>query len=409
MGAGDPAGDPGNVGGVTGRAALSDTLARVPPSGIRELGNLALGMEGVLPLYFGESNMPTPAFIVEAAAQAMRDGYTRYSQNAGLPMLREELARHYARLHGVSLDPATEIVVTASGLQALHLALRAIIDPGDEVLVLSPAWPNGSNIIELSHGVNVDVPFTLGDGRYELDFEALEAAAGPRARALLLTSPSNPLGWVATPEEQRRLLEFCRTRDMWLICDEVYERMYWTPELGLGEPAPSILRACEREDAVIVVQSFSKTYCMTGWRLGWLVLPDSIGRVVGDSNELFISHAPTFVQVAATAALAEGEATLAVMLEHYEANRELCMSALSAMPRVTVPRPEGAFYVFPRIDGLEDSAAFCRELLLAERVGLAPGAAFGTGGEGSVRLCYAGERQWLEDGFERLERFLTKV
>jgi aspartate aminotransferase len=390
---------------VSRRPAISESLARVPPSGIRELGNIAQGLDGVLPLYFGESNFPTPAFIVEAAAQAMRDGYTRYSQNAGLPALRAELAAHYVRLHEVELDPDTEIVVTASGLQAMHLALRAVIDPGDEVLVLSPAWPNGSNIIELSHGVNVDVPFVLGSQRYEIDFERLEALAGPRTRAMLVTSPSNPLGWVATPAEQRRLLEFCRAHDLWLICDEVYERMYWEAET-LGDPAPSILRVCEREDPVIVVQSFSKTYCMTGWRLGWLVLPRAIGPTVAASNELFVSHATTFVQVAGAAALAHGEAALAVMLEHFEANRELCLAALSSMPGVTVPRPEGAFYLFPRIAGLEDTATFCRELMLAERVGLAPGSAFGTGGEGSVRLCYAGEREWLELGFERLERFL---
>jgi aspartate/methionine/tyrosine aminotransferase len=154
------------------------------------------------------------------------------------------------------------------------------------------------------------------------------------------------------------------------------------------------------------VQSFSKTYCMTGWRLGWLVLPADIGPTVGASNELFISHAPTFVQVAATAALAQGEAAVAEMLAHFESNRELCLSALASLPGLTVPKPEGAFYLFPRIDGLEDTASFCRQLLISERVGLAPGSAFGTGGEGSVRLCYAGDRSWLEQGFERLERFL---
>jgi aspartate aminotransferase len=392
---------------MTPRPAMSETLARVPPSGIRELGNIALGLDGVLPLYFGESNFPTPAFIIDAAAQAMRDGFTRYSHNAGLPTLRAELAAHYLRLHEVTLDPETEIVVTASGLQALHLALRAVIDPGDEVLVLSPAWPNGSNIVELSHGVNVDVPFQLGDGRYEIDFELLDRLAGPRARALLVTSPSNPLGWVATPQEQRRLLEFCRARGMWLLCDEVYERMYWEGAEP-GQPAPSILCQAERDDAVIVVQSFSKTYCMTGWRLGWLVLPADIGPVVGSSNELFVSHAPTFVQVAATAALARGEESVALMLDHFRSNRELCISALSSLPGVTVPEPEGAFYVFPHIEGLEDTAGFCRDLLVQERVGLAPGSAFGTGGEGSVRLCYAGERAWLEQGFERLERFLRQ-
>jgi aspartate aminotransferase len=390
---------------VTPRQPISETLARVPLSGIREIGNLALGMEGVLPLYFGESNFPTPAFIVEAATQAMQDGWTRYSENAGIPALRQELAAQYERLHQVTLDPATEIIITASGLQALHIALRTVIDPGDEVLVLTPSWPNGANIVELSHGVKVEVPFTLADGRYAIDFERLDRVAGPKARALLMTSPSNPLGWVATTEEQRQLLEFCRARDMWLIADEVYERLYYEGD-RLGDPAPSILRACERDDLVIVTQSFSKTYCMTGWRVGWIVAPPSVGPTIANSNELFISHATTFVQVAATVALAEGEAALLGMLEHYEANREFCIEALGSLAQITVPRPSGAFYLFPEVEGLEDSQTFCRELLLHERVGLAPGSAFGTGGEGSLRLCYAGERAWLEQGIERLERFL---
>lgn len=362
-------------------------------------------MDGVLRLYFGESNVPTPQYIVDAAVRALADGYTFYSENAGLPSLRRTLAEHYLRLHGAALDPASEIVVTASGLQALHLAIRSVLDPGDEAIVFSPAWPNGSSIVRLAHGVPVDAPLRLADERYEIDFDALEAAAGPRTRFVLLTSPSNPLGWVATVDEQQRLLDFCRERGLWLIADEVYERIYYGDEPGT--PAPSILRLCDRDDAVHVVQSFSKAYCMTGWRVGWLVTRADVGRTVGPLNEFYVSHAATFAQVAAQTALEDGEGELRRMVEALRMKRDLCTAALRSLPGVTVPEPEGAFYLFPKIDGLTDSRAFCLRLLEEERVGLAPGSAFGGGGEGSVRICYAAEPDVLEPALERLGRFLA--
>ena len=173
-------------------------------------------MDGVLRLYFGESNVPTPAYIVEAAARALRDGHTFYSENAGLPSLRREIAAQYRRLHDVEVDPEHEVVVTASGLMALHLAIRSAIDPGDEAIILSPAWPNGAAIVALSHGVPVEVPLALTGDRYEIDFAALEAALTSRTRLILLTSPSNPLGWVARVDEQQRLLDLCRERGIWL-------------------------------------------------------------------------------------------------------------------------------------------------------------------------------------------------
>jgi aspartate aminotransferase len=382
------------------------SLDRVPYTGIRELGEAALAMDGVLRLYFGESNVPTPRFIVDAVARALADGYTFYSENAGLPSLRRALADHYRRLHDVTLDPASEIVVTASGLLALHLAIRSALDPGDEALILSPAWPNGASIVTLAHGVPVDVQLVLADERYEIDFAALEAAAGPRTRLVLLTSPSNPLGWVAELEEQRRLLEFCRERGLWLVADEVYERIYYEGDEA-GSPAPSILRLCDRDDAVHVVQSFSKTYCMTGWRVGWLVTRADVGTKLGQLNEFYVSHAATFAQVAAQTALEQGEEWLRGMVEALRANRDFCTAALRGLPDVTVPEPAGAFYLFPRIDGLTDSTAFCRRLLAEERVGLAPGSAFGAGGEASVRICYAAERDVLEPALERFGRFLA--
>ena len=389
----------------TSQQPYAESLLRVPYTRIRELGELAMTMEGVLRLYFGESNVPTPAYIVDAAAQALRDGHTFYSENAGLPSLRRGIAEQYRRLHGVELDAEREIVVTASGLLALHLAIRSATDPGDEAIVLSPAWPNGAAIVRLCHGVPVEVPLVLAGERFEIDFDALESALTARTRLVLLTSPSNPLGWVARVEEQQRLLDLCRERGLWLLADEVYERIYYGGAAA-GEPAPSITRLCDRDDRVHVVQSFSKSYCMTGWRVGWLVTRGDVGVKLAQLNEFFVSHAPTFSQVAALTALTDGEEQLRRMVEGLRSNRDFCVEALRSMPGVTVPEPGGAFYVFPRIEGVDDSMAFCKRLLVEERVGLAPGSAFGAGGEGSVRICYAAERAVLEPALERLARFL---
>jgi aspartate aminotransferase len=382
------------------------SISAVPYTRIRELGEIAMSMDGVLRLYFGESNLPTPRFIVDAAFQALEDGHTFYSENAGLPALRGQIAEQYRLLHGVELDPKSEIVVTASGLQALHLAIRSVLDPGDEAVILSPAWPNSASIVRLSHGVPVDVPLPLDGQRYRVDFAALGSALTPRTRLIILTSPSNPLGWVAAPEEQSRLLELCRSRGIWLLADEVYERIYYSGK-DIGEPAPSILRLCDRDDAVHVVQSFSKTYCMTGWRVGWLVTRPDLGPKLAQLNEFFVSHAATFSQMAAQTALAKGETELRRMIASLKQNRDFCLAALREMSGVTVPEPDGAFYVFPRISGLDDSFEFCRRLLVERRVGLAPGSAFGAGGEGSVRICYAAERSILEPALERLGGFLT--
>jgi len=362
-------------------------------------------MDGVLRLYFGESNLPTPDYIKQAALRAMLDGYTFYTENAGLPSLRSAIAQNYRRLHAVELDPAGEIVVTASGVQALNVGIRSVLDPGDEALVLTPAWPNGSSSVAMANAVVRQIPHPLSGERYRVDFEALEAAVTPRTRLLLYTSPSNPLGWVADEEEQQGLLDFARRHGLWLMADEVYDRLYYAGG-RLGDPVPSILRKATRDDAVMVVHSFSKSYCMTGWRVGWLVARRDLAAKATQLNEFIISHAPTFAQKAAETALAEGEEELVRMLGRLKENRDLCLEALGGLPGVTVPKPDGAFYLFPRLDGMTDSFAFCKRLLEETRVGLAPGVAFGAGGEGSIRICYAAERSILEPAMERLTRFL---
>ena len=385
--------------------SLAQSVQNVPHSRIRELAEVAMSMDGVLRLYFGESNLPTPDFIKQAAVRALADGFTFYTENAGLPSLRRAIARQYRKWHGVELDPESEIVITASGVQALNVSLRAMVDPGDEALVLTPAWPNGSSILAMANAVVKQIPHPLCGDRYRIDFDALEAATGPRTRLVLYTSPSNPLGWVATDGDQQRLLDFCRAHGLWLLADEVYDRLYYAGT-KLGEPVPSILRKATRDDAVVVVHSFSKSYCMTGWRVGWLIARRDLGLKATQLNEFIISHAPTFAQKAAETALECGEAELVSMLHRLKENRDFCLKALRAMPGVTVPEPDGAFYLFPKIEGLTDSFEFCRRLLMETKVGLAPGVAFGAGGEGSVRICYAAGRTILEPAMERLDGYL---
>ena len=384
---------------------LAASALRVPHSRIRELAEIAMSMDGVLKLYFGESNLPTPDYIKRAAQKAMADGFTFYTENAGLPSLRKSLARYYQELQAVELDPANEIVITASGVQALNLGIRCVIDPGDEALVLTPAWPNGASNVAMANGVPIEIPHPLVGDRYQIDFAALEAAVTPRTRMLLYTSPSNPLGWVATVDEQRQLLEFARRHNLWLVADEVYERLNYTGPKPTT-PAPTILKLATRDDAVIVVQSFSKVYCMTGWRLGWLVARRDLAARATQLNEFIVSHAPSFAQRAAETALLWGENTLCEMLVRLRENRDFCLAALAKMPGVTVPKPDGAFYLFPKIAGATDSFDFCKRLLMETKVGLAPGVAFGAGGEGSVRICYAAERTIVEEAMARLAVFL---
>jgi len=400
----------------------ASSLNSIQPSLIRELANVAFTMEGVYALHFGESNMPTPSYIKEAATQALNDGWTFYAENAGLPALRAAIAQKYADLHAVSLDPAQEIVVTASGTQALNLTIRCTLNPGDEALILSPNWPNGTEIVRLYGATPREIPFVLRNDRFAIDFDALAAAVTPKTRLLLYTSPSNPLGWVATVEEQQQLLDFARRHNLWLLADEVYERIYYPPTaptqpdalgsspttVGAGSVAPSLLRLCTRDDAVIVVQSFSKSYCMTGWRLGWAVARADLIAKAAPLNEFIISHATTFVQRAGLVALDKGEDEIAARAELFHERMLFCYNALAATKGVTIPKPEGAFYLFPCIDGLTDSFAFCLRLLQEQKVSVAPGVAFGAGGEGALRLCTASELAILEPAMERLCRFIEK-
>lgn len=381
----------------------ASSLDQIQPSRIREIANVAFTMEGVIRLHFGEANIPTPRYIKDAAIQAINDGYTFYSENAGLPSLRQALANKTAELHNVEIDPMAEMVVASSGVQSLNLMIRCAINPGDEAIVLTPNWPNGTEIIKLYGATPVEVPFQSDGDRFSINFERLAAALTPKTKLLLYTSPSNPLGWVATEAEQRGLLEFCRNHGLWLMADEVYERIYFK-----GTVSPSILRLCSREDAVIVVQSFSKAYCMTGWRLGWAISRRDLISKAQPLNEFIVSHAPTFLQKAGEVAIAKGEDDVLARAELFQERVDYCHRMLSSVKGISVPKPDGSFYLFPRIDGLSDSFNFALQLLRETRVSVAPGVAFGNGGEGAMRICAASDLSVLEPAMERFCRFVEK-
>ena len=382
---------------------LAQNLSTVAPSRIRELADIAFTMDGVFKLQFGESNMPTPEYIKEAACKAMNEGYTFYTENAGLLSLREAIAKKYFELHDVKVDPKSEIVITASGVQALNVSIRCVIDPGDEAIILSPNWPNATSIVSLFGGRPIEIPYKSNRSRFEIDFDALESAVTPKTKLLVYTSPSNPLGWVANTSEQQSLLNFCRRHRLWLMADEVYERLYFA-----GPVAPSILKLCSRDDAVIVVHSFSKSYCMTGWRLGWVVARSDLIHKASQLNEFIVSHAPSMLQRAGEIALEKGEKDIESMKDSIQKRVNFCFKTLSSIKSVSLPQPEGAFYLFPRIEGVTDSFSFALSLLKETKVSLAPGVAFGNGGEGAVRICCAADLSILEPAMERFAMFLEK-
>ena len=346
--------------------------------------------------------------MVEAVNQAAQEGWTFYTANQGLPSLRTSIANQIAALHAVEIDTA-EIQVTAGGVQALNLAIKCVIDPGDDVLVLSPNWPNGSAMVEMFGGRAVEVPMARAGQRFTPDLGALETALSPRTRLLLYASPSNPLGWTATIAEQKTLLEFARQHGLWLLADEVYERIYYGGGKGdahRGQLAPSILQLCTREDAVIVVNSFSKTYRMTGWRLGWMVGRADFIQKAAQLNEFIVSHAPTMIQRGGVAAVSQGEDDIAAMVEEFQERRDFAAGLLRATPGVNLPEPEGAFYLFPHLVGVDDSFQFALDLLRKTHVAVAPGSAFGNGGEGSIRICYAPGMDVLKPAMERICQFI---
>jgi aspartate/methionine/tyrosine aminotransferase len=383
---------------------MRDVIQSLPGSKIREVANAALGRSDVLAFWFGESDEVTPEPIRQAAADALMRGQTFYSHNLGLPELRQAIAGYASGLHGrVDVD---RVAVTSSGVTALMLAMQMLAGSGDEVVAVVPVWPNltAQPVILGAHVTRV--PLRPEDGLWQLDLEELLSRVTERTRVLLVNAPNNPTGWTLTREQQQALLAHCRRTGTWIVADEVYERIYF----GGGRCAPSFLDVASPDDRLIVAASFSKSFLMTGWRLGWLVLPSSAKEgaldAAGKLLEFNNSCAPVFVQRGGLAGLAMADTLVPRVVSHFHACRDRLVSGLQALPRVTVATPPGGLYAFFRIDGLPesgDSLALAQRLVARHGLGLAPGAAFGDEGEGWLRWCFASQDPGrLDQGLRRL-------
>jgi len=379
---------------------VRQAIAQLPGSKIREVANAGLGRADVLPFWFGESDEPTPAFIREAAVRSLNEGETFYAHNLGLPELRAALSAYTSALHRpVGAD---RIAVTSSGVNALMLAMQALAGPGDEVVAVVPLWPNLTAQPAIL-GANVKrVSLVVKAGAWQLDMNALLAAVTPSTTVLLLNAPNNPTGWTLTRAEQETILAHCRRTGTWVIADEVYERVFFD-----GNCAPSFLDVAEPDDRLVVAHSFSKSFLMTGWRLGWLVLPATLTESVGKLIEFNTSCAPVFVQRAGLAALKGAADFVPALVGRLQACRDTLLPQLAALPGLSVATPRGGMYAFFRLDGHDDSLALAKRLVAEAGLGLAPGVAFGAEGEGWLRWCFASrDPARLSAGVERLRRFL---
>lgn len=388
---------------------MREVIKNLEASRIREVANAGLGRDDVLKFWFGESDEVTPALIRDEAIRSLQAGDTFYSHNLGLPELREALGRYTHGLHPAhpAQHWAERTVVTSGGVNGLMLACQALVNAGDEVVVVTPIWPNlvaQPAIMGARVRCNALVPDALS-GEWRLDLDELLAAVTPDTRMLVLNAPNNPTGWTLTADEQRAILAHCRRTGTWILADEVYERLYFAP--SANGCAPSFLDCAEPDDRLVVAHSFSKSFLMTGWRLGWLVLPPSLVDAVGKLVEFNTSCAPVFVQRAACAALAHGDTITPDLVTHLKACRDLLIKELSGLSGVTCSVPLGGMYAFFRIDGQTDSLATAKRLVLEAGLGLAPGSAFGAEAEGWLRWCFATRDMGrLHEGVERLRQWL---
>ena len=381
--------------------SMRDAIARLSASKIREVANAGIGRDDVLAFWFGESDQVTPEEVRRAAMRSLQDGETFYAHNLGLGELREQLAAYCSALHGpVDIE---RVAVTSSGVNALMLAMQLLVDAGDEVAAVVPLWPNLTAQAQIMGAQVRRIALRPSQGRWSLDLDALRAAVTPDTRVLLLNAPNNPTGWTLSREEQRAILAHCRRTGTWIVADEVYERLYFGDEAA----APSFLDIAGDDDRLVVVQSFSKSLLMTGWRLGWLVLPrgqlDAIGKLI----EFNTSCAPVFVQRGALAALDIAPGFVPELQRHLRGCRDRLVAQLGKLPGVEVGAPSGGMYAFFRVQGQDDSLALAKTLVRQYGLGLAPGAAFGDEGEGWLRWCFASrDPQRLDAGVQRLSRAL---
>lgn len=383
-------------------APLRRLALELPTSRIGDVASIGRGDRDVIPLWFGESDLKTPDFICDAASAAMHAGHTFYTWQRGIPELRQALADYTNRLYRGRCS-ADHITVTGSGMQAILLSCQTIVEPGDNVVVVSPVWPNIVAAIRVMGGEAHEVSLRLDEGKWHLDLDALNDAIDERTRAIFVNSPGNPTGWTMENDQHAAILEIARRRNIWIIADEVYARIVYDRPV-----APSFLHVATDGDPLIVVQSFSKPWAMTGWRLGWVTSSDAFGEQLAKLIQFNLSGSPAFLQFGALAAIEKGEGFVAQMVDRCRAGREMVFQRLAANRRIRVARADAAFYAFLAVDGMTDSLAFASKMVRDAKLGMAPGVAFGRGGEGHLRLCFASAPERLNQALDRFENFLAK-
>ncbi len=384
---------------------MRQAVLNLEESKIREVANAGLGVADVLPFWFGESDEITPEAIRAAGIASLQAGETFYSHNLGLPELRQAVAHYASGLHGdVAVD---RLAITSGGVNALIVAMQALIDAGDEVVAITPVWPNLTAQPRILGARLRTVALSPDDqGAWQLDLPALLAAITPQTRMLVVNSPNNPTGWTLSKSEQQAILDHCRATGTWILSDEVYERLYYRGDTASGA-APSFLDIARADDRLVVVQSFSKAFLMTGWRLGYLVMPPDMTPQIGKLLEFNTSCAPVFVQRAALVALQQTEAITPRIVAHLKGCRDTLVPLLQAVPGVQADSAPGGMYVFLRVAGYDDSLALAKRLVAEARIGLAPGIAFAPEAEGWLRWCFASKDvARLGQGVERLTAWL---
>ena len=383
---------------------MRDTVLQLEESLIRVVANAGMGRDDVLAFWFGESDEGTPDVVRQAALDSIQRGETFYSHNLGLPELRDAVAAYASRLHGPV--GAERIAITAGGVNALMLAVQALVDAGDEVVAITPVWPNLTAQPLIMGAVLRCVSLVpMPDGAWHLDMQALLAAITPTTRLLVVNAPNNPTGWTLSAAEQQAILTRCRQTGTWILADEVYERLYYAP--SAHGCAPSFLDVAEPEDRLVVVQSFSKSFLMTGWRLGWLVMPPSLTPHMGKLIEFNTSCISVFTQRAGMAALAHEHEITPRVVAHLQRCRDTLVPLLQALPGVEVAPASGGMYAFFRLPGDGDSLEMAKRLVAEAGLGLAPGGAFGVQAQGWLRWCFASrDPQRLAEGVRRLKMWL---
>lgn len=384
-------------------AGSPERISGIELNQICDIADLAREDPSVIKLWIGEGDLPTPGFIREAAVASLAAGQTRYTYALGVPALRQALDRYHRRHWNVDVGP-DRFSVTAGGVQAIMQAFQAVLRPGDEVVVPVPAWPNLVEIVRILGGKVVPVAYRAAEGGgFRLDLDELFGAVTPRTRVIAINSPSNPTGWIMPREQMQKVLDFARSHGIWIVSDEVY--CHFTYD---GSIAPSFLELAEPTDRLVVTNTFSKNWCMTGWRVGWLVYPKGMSTIFDNLSQYNTTSVATFIQHAAVTALDDGDDFIKSLVARSARGREIICSALDSLPAVRVFWPQGTFYFFFSVHGMNNGYHMARRILREAGVGVAPGSAFGPGGEAYLRVCFAVDPVLIQEGADRLVSFFRK-